>query len=143
MFASGTEFDKSVSIIVNGAKDVKTVTFPSTIRAARSGAFSGEYGMERPLESVVLNEGLERLGACRSDGKDYNKGIFGYTKIERITLPSTLKWIEYEAFYDCKDLKSVEIQSGVKYVGEKSFMHNGIWNSRFQARSWKWASAYF
>ena len=99
--------------------------------------------MERPLESVVLNEGLEKLGECTSDGKGYHKDAFSYTKVERVALQLTLKWIEHEAFYDCKDLKSVEIQSGVKYVGEKSFMHNGIWNSRFQARSWKWASAYF
>ena len=82
--------------------------------------------MERPLESVVLNEGLERLGKCASDGKSYHKGVSCYTQIESIRLPSTLKWIEHEAFYDCKDLKSAEIQSGVERVWEKCFMHSGI-----------------
>ena len=104
MFVSGTEFDRSVSVLAKGAKDVKTVTFPSTVRAARSGAFSGDYGMERPLESVVLNEGLERLGECASEGKDYNKGVFCYSRIERITLPSTLRVLGDRAFDRCKRL---------------------------------------
>ena len=89
--------------------------------------------MERPLESVVLNEGLEKLGECTSDGKDYNKGVFCYTRIKRITLPSTLRVLGDGAFYGCNRLKRVTFAEGsqLEQIGPHCFSSTAI--EEFQA----------
>ena len=71
---------------------------------------------------MQLNEGLEKLGAREIiDRWKYEGGVFRKTAIESIWLPSTLKKIEDEMFYGCKNLKSVEIPSSVEYVGKECF----------------------
>lgn len=55
-----------------------------------------------------LNEGLETLGTDeRSDDGCMYYGAFEESAIERISIPSTLKKIEYSAFESCKDLELV------------------------------------
>ena len=39
LFVSESEFDRSVSAIAGGAQKVRTITFPSTAKDVRSGAF--------------------------------------------------------------------------------------------------------
>mgnify|MGYP002680316587 CR=1 FL=1 len=46
--------------------------------------------------------------------------------IESIRLPSTLKRIEYQTFYKCYNLRSVEIPNGVKSIGKKCFQFSEI-----------------
>ena len=57
IFVSETEFDRSMSQLVKGAKGARTVTFPSTVREVEHGIFEGDQS----LRSAVLNEGLEQL----------------------------------------------------------------------------------
>lgn len=85
-------------------KDVKTITFPSTVRQASSCSFA-----ETSLSSVVLNEGLEMIGEHCDFGY---QGTFCETQLRRILLPSTLKLIGYGTFYGCDQLKCVEFQKG-------------------------------
>ena len=59
------------------------------------------------MESVVLNEGLERLGACRSEDDNPHKGVFCYTQIERIALPSTMEVLGDYAFWSCSMLGQI------------------------------------
>ena len=63
IFVSESEFDRSISAIVKAANDIKSVTFPNSIKEARTGVFK----KNKQLSSVILNEGLERL-----DGPDDN-----------------------------------------------------------------------
>ena len=63
-----------------------------------------------------LNEGLEKLGDSTFDGSE----------IESITLPSTLKRIEYQTFYNCKNLKRIEIPNGIEYIGSECFCESGV-----------------
>ena len=58
---------------MRGAKDVKTITFPNTVRGALDGAFA-----DTSLLSAVLNEGLETFGEYRTY---YYEGIFHNTKL--------------------------------------------------------------
>lgn len=51
---------------------------------------------------------------------------FKHSTIENIKLPSTLKRIEAETFYNCRNLKSVEIPGGVEYIGRECFCGSGI-----------------
>ena len=74
-----------------------------------------------------LNEGLEKLGEKEVIGRSgYERGVFSESAIENVTLPSTLKRIEKETFYKCKNLRSVEIQNGVEYIGEECFKSSTI-----------------
>ena len=61
-----------------------------------------------------MNERLERLG----------EKAFSGSAIRSIRLPPTLKRIETEMFSWCENLKSVEIPSGVKYVGKNFFKNS-------------------
>ena len=68
IFVSETRLSRDMSRIVLGAKDVRTITFPSTIRDLSNGAFA-----DANLLSAVLNKGLETLGELQTK---HCKGIF-------------------------------------------------------------------
>ena len=97
LFVSQTEFDRSMSQIARAAKDIRTVISPSTVRKILDGAFEGTR-----LRSVILNEGLERLGGLVNKNKKFYIGVFSMTQIKYIVLPSTLKVLEYYTFYNCQ-----------------------------------------
>ena len=71
-----------MSRIVLGAKDARTVAFPSTVREVSDSAFAGAN-----LLSAVLNEGLETLGEHSNCSYD---GVFRGTQLRLVKLPSTL-----------------------------------------------------
>ena len=64
---------------------------------------------------MQLNEGLEKLG----------RNTFGWSAIEDITLPSTLKRIENETFQGCTHLKRVDIPNGAEF-GKNCFVKSEI-----------------
>ena len=71
VLVSGTEFCRSVLRVVRGARDIRTVAFPKTVRWAENGAFRS-----KTLKSAVLNEGLEVLGYYKGH---YLSDIFANT----------------------------------------------------------------
>ena len=73
IFVSETRLSRDMSRIVLGAKDVRTITFPNTVREVSDGAFA-----DANLLSAVLNEGLETLGKLRAK---QCKGIFCGAKL--------------------------------------------------------------
>ena len=90
---SKTRFSRDVSQIAWATRDIKTITFPSTIRKICGNAF-----YHTPLQSVVLNDGLEELEEYR-----YNAdGTFSYAKLKQIVLPSTLRVIGNGSFHSCR-----------------------------------------
>lgn len=74
----------------------KTIAFPKTIRQMLAC-----MAWEVPLRSVILNEGLEAL-----------EETFWRTKIKKMTLPRTLKNVDYNAFSDCENLKVIYVENG-------------------------------
>ena len=54
----------------------------------------------------MLNDGLETL----SDR--YSVEVFENSKIEEITLPSTLRKIDSNAFKQCENLRTIYVKSG-------------------------------
>ena len=79
------------------------------------------------MKHVELNEGLEILGAnTYIDSEQEYSGVFHSSGLESIKLPSTLKRIEYKAFNDCKNLKSIELPGNVDLIGNKCFSSSGI-----------------
>ena len=76
---------------------------------------------------MQLNEGLEKLGAKETvNGREYEGSVFEWSGVQHIRIPSTLKRLEPETFWLCKNLKSVEIPNGVEYIGKDCFKSSGV-----------------
>lgn len=74
-----------------------------------------------------LNEGLEKLGAKSIiSGIEYEGGVFYKAGVENIRIPSTVKRIEGSTFYGCRNLQSIELPTGVEYIGDYCFHGSGI-----------------
>ena len=75
----------------------------------------GAFMYCKRLKRVVLNEGLTTLRKddveCEFDGK-YCYGVFWYSGLEEITIPSTLERIGYCTFEGCENLKTVWVADG-------------------------------
>ena len=115
LFVSGTEFNRDISQVIQGAKDVRTITFPGTVRDVPHSAF-----LDTTLLSVILNEGLETLGKCQA--RVY-RGVFGNTQIRHVTLPSTLQVLGNGTFSGCESLRKVVFEKGSKLrsIGQYAF----------------------
>ena len=103
---------------------------------------------------MTLNEGLETLGTdefsfANHDNGNYNRysnmreldinecarvgegyrayhGVFQESALESIVFPSTLRAIEYSAFYDCRSLRSAKLPEGLMKVGKQCFYETGL-----------------
>lgn len=124
LFASELEFDRNMSLFVGGTKKIMTISFPSTVKEARGGAFKeSQY-----LKSAILNEGLERLEGHRDKDGVNDIGVFTYTQIKRITLPSTIKELGNNTFFRCSRLKCVVFRekSQLEAIGKYCFAESRI-----------------
>ena len=94
IFVAETKLNRNMSQIAKMATGTNIITFQDTTRELAEDAIT----LAAP-SSVVLNEGLERLGAKETrDGWEYEGRTFSETAIESIRIPSTLKRIEEETF---------------------------------------------
>lgn len=86
----------------------------------------------KQLRRALLNEGLEILGKKGFLGKQkYDGNAFAESALETTWLQSTLRRLEARTFYDCRNLKRLEIPSGVEHLGEECF-GDRIWCSRLE-----------
>ena len=115
LFVSGTELAKDMSRVVRGARNSKTIAFPSTVGMVLDGAFS-----YTSVRSVVLNEGLETLDEylglrCA--------GVFSFTRLKQVALPTTVRALGNAAFYGCGRLERVAFrgESGLEKIGDSAF----------------------
>ena len=77
---------RSLTEIPNGAfvyNDIEHVEIPSSVKRIGSNAFFGN-----PIEKLVIPEGVETIGYS------------AFTLLKHITLPSTLKEIAYDFYYE-------------------------------------------
>ena len=87
------------------ASGLESIATPESVRTIHQSAF---YKCPN-LKKAVLNEGLETLGTDEYPEDKSRRwfGVFGESSVEHVELPSTLKRIEYCAFMDCRNLKSI------------------------------------
>lgn len=91
---------------------------PAGLRALGEGAFSF---CER-LASVVLNEGLEEVGA----GSEGVLGVFEGSALRKIVFPESLRVIRARAFSGCKNLKNLEFPAGLEVLGAQALRQTGL-----------------
>ena len=75
----------------------------------------------------MVNEGLEVLGTDEyKDDGNMRAGAFENSGLKIIKLSSTLRRIEYSAFEDCKNLKSIQLPEKLEYIGIQCFRNSGL-----------------
>ena len=68
------------------------------------------------LTNVSLNEGLTTI----------DEGTFSQTKIQSITIPSSVTKIEKSAFLNCSALENVVLNEGLTSIGQAAFAKSAI-----------------
>lgn len=58
--------------------------------------------------------------------KIYDRAFFGNKIIEEVIIPSSIKEIGEEAFWGCRNLKSVELNEGLEVIGGNAFRDTSI-----------------
>lgn len=76
-------------------------------------AFSGSNGYGR-MTTARISEGCEAL-------RDY---AFSASGLSSVFLPTTLKYIDSNAFYNCASLQEITIPAAVEYIGRYAFRNN-------------------
>ena len=102
---------------------VVDVVLHASLRTIAQGAFA----MCDNLKTVVLSEGLSVLGTNEYPGGDNCYcGVFEQSALECVTLPSTLKRIEYSTFRRCEHLKGIRLPEQLEYIGKQCFEESGL-----------------
>ncbi|MBQ7761699.1 MAG: leucine-rich repeat domain-containing protein [Clostridia bacterium] len=81
-----------------------------------------EYIEENDTITITGLKDLEKKTlTVPEDVTHIGRGAFSWSKMEEITLPSTLVSIEEIAFSDCENLKKIQIPESVTYIGAYAF----------------------
>lgn len=88
---------------------VKKLQLPSTLKTIGDSAF---YNSEYKI--VNIPKGVTSIGAS----------AFGWCDLEYVTIPNSVVSIGDNAFAGCHKLKSINILSSVRYMGEDVFLYN-------------------
>ena len=112
-----------MSLLASGAEEVRTTTFPRTVKSVQDAAF----GRRKRLQFVVLNEGLEHVGKLAGGGQYYG-GAFEKTRLRHVRLPSTLKTLGDNTFQWCEQLRSVSFagNNSLTEIGDGCFSCSGL-----------------
>ena len=85
---------------------------PSEITEEEPDATKATFIGENTITKVIIPEGVEKIGSY---------AFANLTALETVVLPSTLKYIEYGAFYGCTSLKYVEGLEHVVTINKYAF----------------------
>ena len=87
-----------------------SVTIPSTVKMIEAYAFQ----KASDLGNVYLSEGLEFIGSA----------AFDWTGIEELSIPNSVIEIGQGIISNCRNIKRLEIGTGLRFVGEVRFSNN-------------------
>ena len=125
-FSAPIIFPKNLTSIGNGAfyscSFVGSINLPDGISFLGAEAFS----MTNLKGTFELPKGVESIGGGKSP---YFYGPFGSTQIENITIGDNIEIINFNAFSNCKSLRSVVIGKNVSFIGKEAFSYCTALNS--------------
>ena len=108
--------------ILTGIKDpsLTHIVLPAEVKSIASGAF-----WESEIESLVLNEGLESIGA---------QAFSRSRKLASVVFPASLKVIGEHAFEDCVALNGIDLsKTNLKEISSSAFRETGLKEISFPA----------
>ena len=91
----------------SNCKNLKEITFPSTLTTIAKGAF---YGCSN-LNQIVLSNKISKI----------EDNAFAGTGITNINIPGSVKTISYNLFGGCKKLQTVTIEEGINSIESCAF----------------------
>jgi len=102
---------KSGDFAENTKSKLTSLVVPKNVRVIGSDAFTGN-----PLKSIKLAEGVEVIG-------DYSfiQDASTQAALRSLTLPSTITYIGFQAFYGAGTIPSLTIPSSVQFIGDEAF----------------------
>ncbi len=90
-----------------GCTGLKSAEIPNTLTHFGEAAFAYSG-----LETLSLQEGLTEIGAS----------AFGATKLKQVTIPASVKMLEYGTFALCEELETVILSEGLEKISTEAFL---------------------
>lgn len=97
-----------VSAALNSCRNLKTVSFPSTVNKIEIEAFE----LCTSLEGVIIPNGVTTIGY---------RAFQSCTNLKNIVIPESVTTIDSNAFCSCSSLESIAIPDGVCKIGQYAF----------------------
>ena len=128
-------------------RSLKSVRLPENFVEIESEAFKYCSSLEKVIlenenlttaanNGTFIFQGCDKLNTAGPIGGGYDiefnwkteipRIIFYASSLTEITLPSTLKKINADAFAECHGLQTIELPSGLEYIGANAFDNSGI-----------------
>lgn len=113
-----TDAEKKECELFASPDDVKgKVTIPSSVRGLTVQSIgSSVFSSSKALTEVVIPNTIKRIGSS----------AFGGCEEMVATIPASVTFIDYMAFYNCKKIESIKLGPDVKNIGFDAFYGTGI-----------------
>ncbi len=109
--------DQTVAYIVGCSLPEGDVTVPAQVADGTNtydvvGIYDYAFTNNRDLATVTIPEGVQVIGEM---------AFRGCTSLTKVTMPSTLTYLQRGAFQYCWDIASIDLPSGLSLIGDKAF----------------------
>ena len=103
------------AVITRYTGQAKCVVFPAKMDGFPVASITGGMSQNKSVERVIISEGIATIG----------EQAFAYDSyLREVTIPSSVKRIKNNAFFDCGFLTTVHFSEGLEEIGESAFSYN-------------------